>query len=425
MGHNRYWGVDNVYAKQNGGNYDFVIESKGSGAGFSDFAWPTEQRFWDDLMYNASKWGLFMYEQDWLYTEYDNMRYLNYNATAARTWLLQMGSAAARNHLTVQYCMSNPRHIMQSVEIPAVTNTRASDDYHPGNDQWQPLGTSSIFAWALAIAPTKDNYWSTDVQTGSPYKDNPTEPYNRLQAVVSTISKGPVAPSDKVGRSDAALILKSCASDGKLLQGDKPAMMIDAAHVHKAFRNEEIGSSATAGPDGEVWATHSVLGSHVFGVVMGAVLRSDYTLSIAHDLGMGSGPHVYYEANATSNVSRGSSSIAMKACGKWDFQLYAVAPVLPNGWTLLGETNKWVPVSSARFQDLAFSTSSSSSLSTSASVTALGQEGERISVAWLAPKSTNPTVVECIIPRGNSVLIHISTDELSGSCRTPASILMI
>lgn len=42
------------------------------------------------------------YEQDWLDTEYDNMLYLNTNATAARTWLLQMGTAAARNDLTIQ-----------------------------------------------------------------------------------------------------------------------------------------------------------------------------------------------------------------------------------------------------------------------------------------------------------------------------------
>ena len=113
-----------------------------------------------------------------------------------------MGSAAAKNDITIQYCMSHVRHILQSVEIPAVTNARASGDYHPGNAQWQPLGTTGIFAWAVAIAPTKDNYWSTDIQTNSTYDDSVTvkEPYNRLEAAVSTLSKGPVAPSDKIGR---------------------------------------------------------------------------------------------------------------------------------------------------------------------------------------------------------------------------------
>ena len=48
--------------------------------------------------------------------------------------------------------------------LGTVTNARASGDYHAGSDQWRPLGTTGIFGWAVAIAPTKDNYWSTDKQ---------------------------------------------------------------------------------------------------------------------------------------------------------------------------------------------------------------------------------------------------------------------
>jgi hypothetical protein len=54
----RYFAPDTVYAKQNGGNYDFVVEP--------DKALPTSQQFWDDLMSDASEWGLVVYEQDWL-----------------------------------------------------------------------------------------------------------------------------------------------------------------------------------------------------------------------------------------------------------------------------------------------------------------------------------------------------------------------
>ena len=63
MGHNRYWSVDNVYAKQNGGAYDFVVEKKSDGPFHHDIAWPSSQVFWDDLMANSTKWGLMMYEQ--------------------------------------------------------------------------------------------------------------------------------------------------------------------------------------------------------------------------------------------------------------------------------------------------------------------------------------------------------------------------
>ena len=41
-----------------------------------------------------------------------------------------------------------------------------------------------------------------------------------------------------------------------------------------------------------------------------------------------------------------------KRCGEIDFQLYTLAPVQWNGWALLGELNKWVSVSTARFSNL-------------------------------------------------------------------------
>jgi hypothetical protein len=38
------------------------------------------------------------------------------------------------------------------------------------------------------------------------------------QAVVSSLSGGPVFPCDEIGTSDVALIMRSCNTDGLLLQ---------------------------------------------------------------------------------------------------------------------------------------------------------------------------------------------------------------
>jgi hypothetical protein len=59
--HNRMWAAENVYAKQNGGAYDFIVEPA------NNLAIPNSQTFWDDLLRNASTlWNLVVYEQDWL-----------------------------------------------------------------------------------------------------------------------------------------------------------------------------------------------------------------------------------------------------------------------------------------------------------------------------------------------------------------------
>ncbi len=48
-----------------------------------------------------------------------------------------------------------PRHILQSVTIPIVTQSRASQDYSPDNTQWN-IGDSTILEHAVGLAAFKD-----------------------------------------------------------------------------------------------------------------------------------------------------------------------------------------------------------------------------------------------------------------------------
>jgi len=50
------------------------------------------------------------------------------NITLGKTWLKQMGRAALANNITLQYCMSLPRHVLQSLEIDAVTQIRVKSN---------------------------------------------------------------------------------------------------------------------------------------------------------------------------------------------------------------------------------------------------------------------------------------------------------
>jgi hypothetical protein len=295
---------------------------------------------------------------------------------------------------------------MQSLELPAVTNARASSDYHAGGDQWSALGVTGIFAWAVGIAPTKDNFWSTDVQTDSSYSDHATisEPYNRLQSAVSTLSKGPVAPSDKIGRSDVPLIMKSVAADGRLLQGDKPAMMIQAQHNARA---QLPGTESSPLNDGEVWSTTTTLSGMVWATTLAARLTSAFTLDLEKDCGL-RGKYASYRANSTATLVATNTITLPPMRSDWDFDVISSAPLLPNGWALLGEPSKWVAVSAARFRDVAYTAAGG------ASVTAMGPEGEHVDVAWLDPRGKR-TVVSCVVPRGDSISVRISAAGV-GAC---------
>ena len=110
MLHNRYWDPATNYSKKNGGQYTFIDDG-------SKVLVPNDQQFWDDLIANKTRGGLFCYEQDWLDAEMDESRILGESATMGRRWMMQMNNGCVKSNVTIQLCMSHVRHILQSVEI--------------------------------------------------------------------------------------------------------------------------------------------------------------------------------------------------------------------------------------------------------------------------------------------------------------------
>ena len=405
QGHNRYWDGANVYAKFNGGEYDFApVDER------TNFTLPVSQEFWDDLMRNSSQWGLRIYEQDWLDTEFDNFGPLTQSATLATQWLAQMAAAAEKHGITIQYCMSYCRHILASVALPSVTQARASDDYHPGRDQWHALGTTGLFAWAVGLGPSKDNFWTTADQPGaSHYSDHPREPKSRLESAVITLTKGPVAPSDAIGKSDPKLIMRSCAADGTLLQPARPATKLDSFFLAGAMAADKRWLHANEHPTGEVWSADTTISGRRFSVVLTANLSAPYTLSPG-ELGYeNDAALVATEANSTSRFVRlgaggGKPGLQLAPCGVLDFALWNIAPVEPNGWAVLGEVrNKWIGVSTARI------TSVTSSGPNKLAATVKGKGGEEVEIAF-APPTTSPqetVFVRCVLPACGTATIQM------------------
>ena len=235
LAHNRYWSANTDYAKQNGGDYNFVVEG--------NYALPNDSSFWRFLLSSSQReWNLWVYEQDWLYTIYNDLPALQRDLFLGRDWLLQMGTAAQELGIAIQYCMPWTRHILQSVEISSVTQVRVSDDYQPGNYQWV-IGDTTILAHALGLAAFKDDFHTTGVQSHCQFG---TEPYPVLEAYVAALSGGPVGPSDTVGGANGTLIMATCMSDGRLLKPTRPAMSLDSTFLYRAF--------GSGGPNGLVSA---------------------------------------------------------------------------------------------------------------------------------------------------------------------------
>ena len=406
IAHNRWWDAVTDYAQQNGGSYQFITEPDSS-----KWAVPVDQQFWSDLMFNATAWGLHVYQQDWLYNEFETVEALHTQVDLGRLWLRQMGLGAQMHGVTVSaststqrsslpphccltvprpllslpvcrlqvmYCMPAPRHLLQSVEIPAVHQTRASDDYIPGNTRYSNwhIALTSLLAWSLGLAPSKDDFWTTSQQPGNPY--NATEPDPLLQSLVATLSTGQVNPSDGIGFMDAAVINRSVRADGLILKPDRPALFLTPTYTDLAFSsspnpNYDVSTSFTLGEYSWLYRLLVFNGSRQLQPALPhslAQLLPSKARSAAERLGTRYVCHSLSReqllAQADGTLTSGLSladrvptvPVAAGAAAGFPWVLFTLSPVMQSqrwgsGVSVLGEVlSKWTAMSAQRVRDL-------------------------------------------------------------------------
>jgi hypothetical protein len=275
--------------------------------------------------------------------------------------------------------------------MPSVTQGRASPDYHVATEQWR-IGDNALFLDALALRPTKDCFRS-NTSSGE------TAPV--LQAAVSALSGGPVFPCDQIGTSDVALIMRTCRADGELLQPTRSAVPLDAVIRSKAGLDPR-------GNLGEIWKADVIISGLHYALILAADNQA-YSLLVDEvqelvtperrflgiDLQEATG------ANSTTVVTLldEEHALLLPKTTKQTFALFSLAPILPNsGWTLIGERNKFVPVSEKRFSRIVDDSEQG------VSVLVNGKPGETVSISAVAPHTMNIITIDCVLPASGTTM---------------------
>ena len=233
VAHNRYVADDSPYCKK----YKCVMGAPGDKR---KGAYPIDPAYWDEIMDNAKKYGIEVYEQDWLYTHMDMIPWMRSGFGNAASWYDNMASAAERRGITMQLCMASPEFFLQQLKHGNATNARVSHDYKGGLPKaffWMPFHKASLFAYAVGMWPFKDNFQSSTGQNPQYVLVPEGNPYE--ECLISALSGGPVGPSDRIGFTDRTLVMRTCRDDGVLLKPDRPATPIDAMFLYA--RNIFIG----------------------------------------------------------------------------------------------------------------------------------------------------------------------------------------
>lgn len=124
--HNRFFANPSAYSA----NFTFVTDG--------ELAMPVDKALFLHIMRLAQRWGMVLYEQDWLITVFQSVDAAQSTIWAGDAWLNAMNDAAVELGVTLQYCMALPRQLLKSTQSPAATQARAFNDYHPPPSPFPP-----------------------------------------------------------------------------------------------------------------------------------------------------------------------------------------------------------------------------------------------------------------------------------------------
>eukprot|EP01084_Bolivina_argentea_P175898 304502_1 len=250
--HNRQWAPVNYYSQNN--EFEFIIEGNWINTSNTQAVGlpKNTDSFFYSLYTNASTWGLWIYEKDYLYQQFVGMFSSFSDLNFFQSYLRSMNDMSAKvcnnnitkcgnnDQITIQYCTATPPDILSSINLDYVTQVRVSTDYMAGSQQpggqwnWH-IAQVSLLASSIGLAPFKDNFWTTQYQTGNPWHVN--EPNPSLNALISSLSNGPIGIGDKIGDSNKTIIMRVCRDDGLLLKSDRSIVPIDKTFTSNSYTN--------------------------------------------------------------------------------------------------------------------------------------------------------------------------------------------
>ena len=400
------------------------------------------ERFYRNLFELGAAEGMASFEHD--FTGQDSLDFgWTTRLGAGSEWLQGMGRAAAARRVPTQLCLVTASDLFESLTMPWVTNARASGDYAFCADGWD-IGFSSMLHWAVGVRPFKDVMWTTPHQPGSPYQNTTlfpsmykrcldaagrhAQPNVQLDALVSAFSTGPVGLGDGDGLTNAALALATCRADGVLLQPAKPLTPLDATWWPSNAASAEwlLGSYSSVGGTGALWqyivavdvpcaTTQPLHPAADLYWPAGAMLPERFAVW-RWGTECTNGERAYTPGSCISLVDTsapGGSGGELIACttpgtkfanGTHAWSLTTLAPLLPGpGWTLLGEPEKFVGVSSRRFSHV------NGSDATALLFVITGMPSERLQLlAASPPPDARVMRLEAVLPAAGTALCQLN-----------------
>src|SRR5581483_4350680 len=139
------------------------------------------------------------------------------NLTDPFAFMDNMATSMARHGLTMQYCMGEPKHFLQSTMYNNATTARTSQDGFT-IARWTEFLYSGRFASAVGLWPFTDVFRSGDTNN----------------MILAVLSAGPVGVGDALGSLSRANLMKAARPDGVIVKPDVAAAPLDGVYIADA-----------------------------------------------------------------------------------------------------------------------------------------------------------------------------------------------
>ena len=309
---------------------------------------PESERFYGELFdWGLANGAMVAFEIDFMDYQLLQFPVLLQNVGLAEQWQVGIGTAAQARNLSVQLCMEVPAELMTTLLSDSITNARGSGD---GGADVAGFAASSLLMSALGISPFTDNFFSGTGKDGGKSAS--------LRTALAIMSRGPVGFGDAVGKFNATLLKRTCTADGVLLQPSETAVQLDSPNYCADGCHSLVTSTVSRiRVDGDV---------RNFGIIMAFSAQPGVTPLPASQVRFAELPvlvssghdYMYWKLDDPACVSGGDARSCLQTIDaahpaqvvdsdSSGLAIFFVAPVM-QGWVLLGEVSKLVPISEDR-----------------------------------------------------------------------------
>lgn len=303
-------------------------------------AHPADPDFFRRWFDDAARWGVCCIELDWMLVSWFGVRELRAHAGRAADWQRALDTHAAATGVALMWCMPTPADLVTAAQLPHVIAVRTADDYRFAADPaslWTWFLTVNRLADALGLPVFKDCFFSNAaVRPGDDAIDG--DPHAELEALLSALAGGPVGIGDRLGRTDRAVVMRTCDDDGSLRHPDRPVGIVDSCLFGAPARGERLAWATTATTIGDRTWTYVVA---INTATERRVITDECQLD---ELGL-EAPTAVYDWRRGVTIDAASVVRAELAPREWAY--FVCCPAGEDG-PIVGDRSKYVTVPSAR-----------------------------------------------------------------------------